>query len=102
MPCNAVRTMSLELTASDPSILADALRDAGLPNDAAVVRRIIDEGRIQITASAWTIGEESRKVPEVRRRYAEGVVEEAARRHGWRVEREDVRDGRTVLQVSRR
>ena len=101
MPCNAVRTMTLEITASDHAILTEAVRRCGVhgsADPADVARRIIASGRV--TVQATSLGREAAR--SLRRYYAEGVVEEAARRNGWRVEREETRDGRTVLEVTRR
>ena len=92
MPCNAIRVVTMELSAADADILRDALQACGFQYHGRAVERIIQSGRVGIPAG------QEHKVVELRRVYAEKVIQVAARRFGFQV----TRRGERQLTVSRR
>lgn len=88
MPCYTVRRVGFDIKAADADLLAEALTAVGWTRGAhgvdilAVAKYIISQGEIRVSES------QGDKVNQVRRRYAELVVEKTAKRYGWKVQRQ--------------
>ncbi len=99
MPCYTVQTVTMDLTASDPQLLAEALTAAGLSPDpgttlgmADMVAEIIRTGKIRVPAG------DVDHVARVKQLYAQKAVAQVAARYGWQMRQ----TGQRRLQLTRR
>ena len=118
MPCNTVRTVSLDLEAADMDLMADALADLGYENIHRETGAGATQGRVSASKRAVglrvTVGGGGGQIElvrrsstttaeavagEIKRAYAGRVLAKASRKLGWTVRQVS---GSARYEVSRR
>ena len=109
MPCNAVRTIRMDLQAADLDLVADTLADLGYEDVVNVNGRVsaakrgvglvvIGKGQISLPASA----DQGDHVNAIRRAYAGRTLAKASRRFGWTMRQQPTQGSGTRYAISRR